>query len=346
MTFRLEQFDYDLPPSLIAQEPCPEREGSRLLVLRRDGGLISHHRMSELPDLLPARAVFVINDTRVLPARLAARRLSGGRVEILLLEQLEPRRWTSIVRSSKPPRVGEQLAIEGRRGAESATADPAPGHATVLTPVAAGRAVVELSQEDLPQRLGTMPLPPYIQREARNLDEERYQTVYARDPGSVAAPTAGLHLSEALLARIGAAGGEIERITLHVGPGTFVPVRCEDPRDHELEEERFVVPERTARAIARAHREARPVVAVGTTVVRALETTAGEPGDGRTGLFIWPGFEFRVVSALLTNFHLPRSTLLMLVCAFAGRELVLQAYAQAVARAYRFYSYGDGMLIL
>jgi S-adenosylmethionine:tRNA ribosyltransferase-isomerase len=204
---------------------------------------------------------------------------------------------------------------------------------------------VELSDASLPQRFGQIPLPPYIRREADEVDRERYQTVYAREDGSVAAPTAGLHFTGELLAECRARDVTVAQLTLHVGPGTFVPVRCADPAQHHLEQEHYTIPQAVASEIESARKNGRPVLAVGTTVVRALETTRGAAGSGRTSLFVLPGFHFEVVDLLLTNFHLPRSTLLMLVCAFAGREKVLEAYAEAVRRGYRFYSYGDAMLI-
>jgi S-adenosylmethionine:tRNA ribosyltransferase-isomerase len=335
---RVGDFTYELPPELIAQHPPERRDGGRLMVLDRAGGALDHHTVVDLPELVQPGTLMVINDSRVIPARLWARRATGGRVELLLLERLGTtdeglERWTCMLRASKTPQAGERLEL----GDTQALVLDRPTHGRCQVAVAAGTA----------DRLGQMPLPPYIRREGGSLpeDRERYQTVYAREEGSVAAPTAGLHLTEALLAELSSAGVEICRVTLHVGPGTFQPVRCERVADHRMEEERFEVPEETAAAIARARAEGRPVLAVGTTVVRTLESTGGQAGSGRTELFITPGHRFRVVDRLLTNFHLPGSTLLMLVSALAGRERILAAYAEAVARGYRFYSYGDAMLI-
>lgn len=332
----LTDFDYALPPELIAQHPPARRDAGRLLLLRRQSGEISHHRVTDLASLLPSRSLVVLNDTRVHPARLRARRASGGKVEILLISRLGSRRWRALLRSSKALRCGEVLFAE----------DEVRPVATVATEVTEGRAEVDLSDATLPQRLGEIPLPPYIRRVADEQDRERYQTVYAREEGSVAAPTAGLHLTRSLIERLEQHGATIAHLTLHVGPGTFVPVRCEDPAQHVLEQERYEVSQSAGADVEAAKRDGRSVVAVGTTVVRTLETTGGRAGSGETGLFVLPGYRFRVVDALLTNFHLPRSTLLMLVCAFGGRERVLAAYAEAVRLGYRFYSYGDAMLIL
>jgi S-adenosylmethionine:tRNA ribosyltransferase-isomerase len=341
----LSDFEYELPPELIAQRPPERRDGGRLLRLDRASGALSHHRVLDLPGLLPAGCLLVINDSRVLPARLMASRPSGGRVEILLLERERGGRgeaggeevWRCMLRASKGLRAGELLTPQG------AAEGDAP--LRVLSAPQRGRCLVALSRPVL-LRHGRMPLPPYIRRAADGRDVARYQTVYAREEGSVAAPTAGLHFSESLLAAVQQAGAQIARVTLHVGPGTFVPVRCQQVLEHRMEQERYRVPAPTAAAIRRARQEGRPVVAVGTTVVRTLESTGGAAGEGSTELFIVPGHRFRVVDALLTNFHLPGSTLLMLVSALAGRDRVLRAYAEAVRRRYRFYSYGDAMLIV
>jgi S-adenosylmethionine:tRNA ribosyltransferase-isomerase len=301
-----------------------------------------HRRVRDLPDLLRPGDLLVVNDTRVLPARLFGRRLpSGGRVELLLAERLDERTW-------------EALLKPGRRASPGTRLELAPG---LLAEVAArgedGRFRVRFSEPVEPHldRLGHVPLPPYIHRPDEPADRERYQTVYAREPGAIAAPTAGLHFDEALLAALAARGVERAALTLHVGLGTFKPITADLVHEHRMDAERFVVPEATADAVRRARAERRRVVAVGTTVVRALEGAAaahgGEvrAGAGSTTLFVYPGFPFRVVDVLLTNFHLPRSTLLMLVCAFAGRERVLAAYREAVEAGYRFYSYGDAMLV-
>jgi S-adenosylmethionine:tRNA ribosyltransferase-isomerase len=348
-------FDYELPPERIAQEAVEPRDAARLLVLDRDSSTRSHRRVRELPELLDPGDLVVVNDTRVIPARLIARKPTGGRVELLLLERVarsgpHRERWTALIGASRVPRAGSRLACGA--GLEARVeATPAEG---------GGHAVVELHGEpDVWSRLeqhGLVPLPPYISREEDDprseRDRLRYQTVFAGDPGAVAAPTAGLHFTEALLDRLETRDIARARITLHVGAGTFRPVREPTTDRIRLHEERFRVPEETAAAIAETRRRGGRVVAVGTTVTRALESRpsgaagAPEPGEGRTDLFIAPGYRFRFVDVLLTNFHLPRSTLLMLVAAFAGRERVLEAYSEAVAVGYRFYSYGDAMLIL
>jgi S-adenosylmethionine:tRNA ribosyltransferase-isomerase len=340
---RADDFDYHLPLELIAQHPPPERDGGRLMLLERSSGAISHHRIVDLPELLPRGALLVVNDSRVIPARLWARRATGGRVEVLLVEResVSPHaeRWRCLARSSKSLRAGELLTIEPRPGA------PAPPPSVrVVEPREAGQAILDTPPWSVLAAHGAIPLPPYIRRADEPSDRERYQTVYARDEGSIAAPTAGLHLSPRLLERLDAAGIERRAITLHVGPGTFAPVRSAEVEEHHMESERYHLPAPTAAAIGEARAAGRRVVAVGTTVVRCLESAQGE-GEGRTALFITPGHRFRVVDGLLTNFHLPRSTLVMLVAAFAGRDQILAAYRAAVEARYRFYSYGDAMLI-
>jgi len=336
---RLQDFDYSLPQGQIAQRPLPERDASRLMHVGRTSGLIAHHKVTDLPRLLPTGSLLIVNDSRVIPARLRARRVSGGRVELLLIERLDSGRWLSMLNSSKVLRQGELLALLSRDDVEHASA-------RVLTPVEGGRAEVQLSDDARLDQLGTMPIPPYIRRAADAADAARYQTMFARTDGSVAAPTAGLHFTPRLMADLAGRDIEVRRVTLHVGPGTFVPVRTDDPAQHQMESERYHVSEATSEAIATAKRRGRAVVAVGTTVVRTLEGSGGRAGSGRTDLFIRPGHRFRVVDGLLTNFHLPRSTLLMLVCAFGGREAVIAAYVQAASEGYRFYSYGDAMLML
>jgi len=338
---RVEDFHYHLPPESIAQRPPERRDGGRLLHLHRESGSVSHHRILDLPRLLPPGCLLVVNNSRVIPARILGRRPSGGQVEVLLLEpistpEVSDNAWRCMLRSSKTPCQGEEITV-GEGGADRPTM-------RVLTAPEHGRCVVQVTPA-LIKEYGAMPLPPYIRRSADASDCERYQTVYARHDGSVAAPTAGLHFTEELMQRLRLAEVEIRSLTLHVGPGTFVPVRARQVEDHRMEQERYEVPEETALAIARAKAEGRRVLAVGTTVVRTLETTAGEAGRGRSELFIFPGHNFQAVDGLLTNFHLPGSTLLMLVSALAGRERVLSAYNQAVEQGYRFYSYGDAMLI-
>ncbi len=334
------EFDYELPAERIAQYPAP-RGQSRLLRLDRDG-LLHHHLFAELPRLLRAGDLLVVNDSRVLPVRLLARRLPGrGRVELLLVERLAARTWSCLPRPGRRLRPGTALEVDGGPRAE------------MLEPDADGRARVRFASPIAPllEQVGHVPLPPYIRRPDETTDRTDYQTIYARAPGSIAAPTAGLHFTETLLDELRQAGVEIAALTLHVGPATFQPVRAANAEEHRLEAERYELPAATAAAIEAAHRRGGRVVAVGTTVVRVLESAAPtapatwRPVSGRTDLFILPGFRFRAVDLLLTNFHLPRSTLLMLVCAFAGTDRALAAYRQAVAHGYRFYSYGDAMLL-
>jgi S-adenosylmethionine:tRNA ribosyltransferase-isomerase len=341
---KLSDFDYPLPEELIAQEPVSPRDASRLLVLRPEGAF-EHRRFGDLEALLSPGDLLVFNDTRVLPARLVGRKGSGGRVELLLCEPLEGglgRRWRALGQASKPIREGAELAFGGLA-------------ARVLSAEGEGFYVVELDREGEAleaalERAGRVPLPPYIRREPLELDRERYQTVWARVPGSAAAPTAGLHFTEALLARLESRGVRRTAVTLHVGPGTFLPIRGDSIEQHRMHAERYEVSPATAAEIDACRARGGRVVAVGTTSVRTLESafdgTRVAPGPGRTALFIRPGHAFRAVDALVTNFHLPRSTLLMLVCAFGGTERVLAGYRDAVARGYRFFSYGDAMLVL
>ncbi|HEX3554729.1 MAG TPA: tRNA preQ1(34) S-adenosylmethionine ribosyltransferase-isomerase QueA [Thermoanaerobaculia bacterium] len=333
-------FDYELPAASIAQEAAPRGE-SRLLVLDREGP-DRHARVGDLPRLLRPGDLLVLNDTRVIPARLFGRRAgSSGKIELLLIERLDELEWDALLKPGKRARPGTVIELD-----ESL-------HAEVIDKREDGRHRLRFSESVEPhlERLGHVPLPPYIHRPDTPEDRERYQTVYARSPGAVAAPTAGLHFTERLLAEIAAAGVEIARVTLHVGIGTFKPVAVERIADHRMERERYAIGEQAAAAIRQAWERGGRIVAVGTTVVRTLESAAlaGEgtvhPGSHATDLFITPGFRFQVVDALLTNFHLPRSTLLMLVSAFAGRERVLAAYEEAVREGYRFYSYGDAMLV-
>jgi S-adenosylmethionine:tRNA ribosyltransferase-isomerase len=361
---------------LIAQEPSPDRDASRLLILHRRNGQMEHRRFSDLPEYLQAGDLLIINDTRVIPARLYGVFEDGKSVEVLLLHPLRPGpqlgggeaggeagdlTWEALVKPAKPARVGRKLSL-------------ACGHLTVTVTGQGthGRRILDLPADvDLRailQSYGVMPLPPYIKRSTKHrvpmasrgcpgaekdslgADFERYQTVYAQEEGAVAAPTAGLHFTLGLLDRIRRRGVLVHPVTLHVGPGTFLPVRGEDVSRHRMDPERYTVPDSTAQAIKAAKTEGRRVIAVGTTSVRALEHAAAHDGTVRGGaaetdLFITPGFRFRVVDTLLTNFHLPRSTLLMLVSAFAGVDAIRRAYAEAIVHRYRFYSYGDAMLI-
>lgn len=340
------ELDYELDPELIAQEPLAERDGARLLCMQRGESGVVHRHVRDLPSLLEP-SLLVLNDTKVIPARLFATKPSGGRVELLLVERLGPagrqERWLALGRASKGLRAGTSLAVDDPELSIRIDAVRGGGEVEVLLHAASGVAAALA-------RVGLLPLPPYIRRAPEVLDQSRYQTVFAAHEGAVAAPTAGLHLSETLLAELRARGHELAFVTLHVGPGTFAPLRAESLAEHTMHEERYVVPESTASAIERAKREGRPVLSVGTTVVRTLEAAADEhgvvvPREGRTSIFIYPPYRFRVVDALLTNFHLPRSTLLALVMAFGGVDAVRHAYAQAVAARYRFFSYGDAMLI-
>jgi len=331
-------FEYDLPASSIAQEPLPRGE-SRLLVLDRSGPE-RHARVRDLPRLLRPGDLLVLNDTRVIPARLFGRRAGGGRMELLLVERVSEDEWDALVKPGKRAKPGTEIEL-----ASSLTAE-------VIDKGEDGRFRLRFSEPIEPhlERLGHVPLPPYIHRPDTPEDRERYQTIYARSPGAIAAPTAGLHFTAELLREIEGAGIGIARITLHVGIGTFKPVTAERIADHRMDRERYEISEEAAALIHRTRESGARVVAVGTTVVRTLESAAlagGEvrAGGGATELFITPGFRFQVVDALLTNFHLPRSTLLMLVSAFAGRERILAAYAEAIREGYRFYSYGDAMLM-
>jgi S-adenosylmethionine:tRNA ribosyltransferase-isomerase len=341
---RISDLDYDLPDELVAQEPLAKRDASRLLLLDVAADEVEDRLFTELPRLLPS-SLFVFNDTRVFPARLLGHKATGGRVELLLLRKTEDAsdRWLAMGRSSKGLRAGMELSLcEGQLTAR------------VLRALDHGQLEVALRAEQevdvLIEQAGEVPLPPYIRREAAQADRNRYQTIYARKSGAVAAPTAGLHFTESTLRGLEEAGHRTAYVTLHVGPGTFRPVQVDTLDEHEMHEEAYEVPEATVAAIARARDEGRPVVAVGTTVVRTLESSVdaeGNPvaGFDATRLFIRPPHQFHVVDHLVTNFHLPRSTLLALVMAFAGIDLTRRAYREAAERRYRFYSYGDAMLI-
>jgi S-adenosylmethionine:tRNA ribosyltransferase-isomerase len=334
-------FSYDLPPALIAQAPLPVRSDSRLLCLDTVAGGLRDRRFHELPDLLQPDDLLVFNDTRVIPARLRGRRATGGRIEALIERILDDNRALVQLRNGKSLRDGDRVVFDGGVPARIM------GRTGEFT---------ELRFEDdrevaaILDAIGRMPLPPYIERDDEAQDRDRYQTIFATRDGAVAAPTAGLHFDAALLDRIRARGIGSATVTLHVGAGTFQPVRSEDLREHRMHRERITVDSAACENIRDTRARGGRVIAVGTTVVRALESAAlgGEllPFSGETGIFITPGFEFRIVDALITNFHLPRSTLLMLVCAFAGIEPVLTAYRHAVAERYRFFSYGDAMLII
>jgi S-adenosylmethionine:tRNA ribosyltransferase-isomerase len=339
-------FDYELPRERIAQYPAERRDASRLLVCDRATGRWEDRVFAELSDLLQGGDLLVLNDSRVIPARLLGRLDPGGApVELLFLKALGPSRWETLARPGKRCRPGALIVFgEGRV------------RARVVAAAGEGRRVVEVEGEgsvrEILERYGVPPLPPYITRHQKpgQEDWERYQTVYATHDGSVAAPTAGLHFTPALLDRLRAKGIAIESLTLHVGPGTFRPIRAPRVEAHRMEAEEAAVSPSLAEAVNRAKGEGRRVIAVGTTTSRALESAADEKGtvrpiSGPTDLYIYPGYHFKVTDALLTNFHLPKSSLLLLVCALAGREFILDAYRHAVEAGYRFYSYGDAMLI-
>jgi S-adenosylmethionine:tRNA ribosyltransferase-isomerase len=342
-------FDYELPEELIAQHPAAQRDAARMMAVDRASASWTHHTVRDLPALLKAGDLLVLNNTRVIPARLFGRKAdTGGRVELLLLEPKGENTWEVLLRAGRRPRPGAVIELaEGRAQAE------------MLSDGERGRACLRISSTvplpELLEKYGTTPLPPYISRtheihhECRD-DRERYQTIYARDPGAVAAPTAGLHFTPALFEALEQRGIEKTFLTLHVGIGTFRPVTVETVETHRMDDERYHISEEAADKINRVRSEGRRIVAVGSTSVRTLENVADvhgrvPAGSGRTDLFIYPPYCFKCVDAMLTNFHLPRSTLLMMVCALAGRDLMLCAYRDAVARAYRFFSYGDCMLI-
>jgi S-adenosylmethionine:tRNA ribosyltransferase-isomerase len=340
----LSELDYTLPPELIAQTPAASRDASRLLVIDRARGSFEDHVFTELPALLRPGDCLVLNDSRVIPARVLARDKDGRSIEVLFVEPIAPHRWWALVRPGRRCRVGTELLVGGavRLRVAGINSD--------------GTRLVERLDgtiEDAMREHGLPPLPPYISRFASPTvdDRERYQNVYARPPGSVAAPTAGLHFTNGVLDALRRSGVEVVTLTLHVGPGTFRPIKAATVEDHVLPPERIVIPPAAADAVNRARADRRRVVAVGTTTTRALEAAAG-PDDlvgalqGMARIYIAPGHRFRVVDGLITNFHLPRSSLLVLVAAFAGRELILKAYDHAIRAGYRFYSYGDATLIL
>jgi S-adenosylmethionine:tRNA ribosyltransferase-isomerase len=343
--FAPSDYSYELPPELIAQDPAEVRDASRLLHLAPDGA-ISDHRFTEIAELLPVDAVVIANDTRVIPARVRGRKRSGGGIELLFLEP-EPAiaapdgtsAWRCLARARRPLRQGQVIAIDGGPSLEILTERAADGTIAVAAP---GNGLAFLDAH------GHIPLPRYIARPDRPDDRERYQTMFAHSPGAVAAPTAGLHMTPAIVRQLAGRGITLATLTLHVGWGTFAPIREPDLRDHHMHRERYVISEATAALVATG----RPIVALGTTALRALEAAATgphavTPGPGVTDLFIYPGSQhtFRIVSHLITNFHLPESTLLMLVCAFAGTERILAAYRHAIAARYQFYSYGDASLL-
>jgi S-adenosylmethionine:tRNA ribosyltransferase-isomerase len=353
---RLDDFDYTLPPEFIAQRPIEPRDEARLLILNRARGALAEHHVRDLPDLLRPGDLLVFNDTRVLPARLWARkRRTGGKVEILLLRREAAQTWEALL-GGKGLKPGAELILEDPRGAP-ASSEGSPLVVTVEAELGGARRLIRFSSPVTPEleRLGEMPLPPYIHEKLA--DPSRYQTVFARASGSAAAPTAGLHFTPELLERLAARGIDQTYVTLHVGLDTFAPITEAKVEEHAMHSEWMSVSREAAARVNAARAAGRRVIAIGTTSVRTLETAALEaarrgsaealaPWEGPTRLYIMPGYTFRVVQGMLTNFHLPRSTLLLLVSAFAGRERVLAAYAEAQSRGFRFYSFGDAMLIL
>lgn len=341
---KLTEYDFDLPQELIAQQPLSNRSASRLLLLDKANGQIAHQDFCSLPGLLREGDLLVRNETRVLPARLLGRKQSGGQVEVLLVRQcdLVQNVWRCMTRSSKPVRVGSLLDFPEEICGE------------VIAVEEDGQRLIRFdcigNFFEVLERAGHMPLPPYIRRDDEDFDKDRYQTVFANNPGAIAAPTAGLHFSAETFTALASRNIDVCGITLHVGPGTFLPVRTEDLREHRMHSEVYEIPETAAEQINAARADGRRVVALGTTVTRTLEHAVDDQGvlqagQGETDLFIMPGFDFRMVDVLITNFHLPKSTLLVLVSAFAGRDFILRAYRDAVEHGYRFFSYGDCMLI-
>jgi len=349
----VSEFDYDLPADLIAQTPVEPRDAARLMVYDRQGGVVEHTVFSRLPKFLSAGDLVVLNNTRVLPWRLVGQRPTGGRVEVLILAR-EGELARGYVNPARKLRTGERVSLEG--GAlEMEILGEAPGAGVLqfrLTPAAGGSDLARALEE-----VGRAPLPPYVRRpddlpdELRRADRLRYQTIFAEEPGAVAAPTAGLHFTPAVFDALAARGVSIATVTLHVGPGTFQPVRVKEVEKHQMHVEHYHLPQDAAQQVNATRAAGGRIVAVGTTATRTLEACAAAdgtvtPGTGTTDLFLYPGRRFRVVDTLLTNFHLPESTLLMLVAAFTGRKKILELYGQAIEHRYRFYSYGDAMLLV
>ncbi len=355
---RLAEFDYELPEGLIAQYPEQQRDKSRLLVLDRQNRKVEHRFFSDVPYFMEEGDILVLNDTRVIPARLFGKKETGGKVEVLLVKQVHPQKpegdggykvWECLVRSSKRPKVGSRIHFNEYLEGE------------VTEKVANGKYVVRFHPggnfEDLLDEVGRIPLPPYIRRDKESrdfqMDAERYQTVFAKNKGAIAAPTAGFHFTEELISRIREKGVKIACITIHIGLGTFMPIRVEDVEDHELEAEYFEIKSEAVTLINEGRSSGKKIIAVGTSTTRALEFVAREEEDhalkemsGHTNLYIYPGYQFKIVDALLTNFHMPRSTPLLLVSAFAGKALIKDIYQTTVEAGYRFLSYGDGMMIV
>ncbi|MCF7956953.1 MAG: tRNA preQ1(34) S-adenosylmethionine ribosyltransferase-isomerase QueA [Phycisphaerae bacterium] len=352
---KTDNFDFELPDRLIAQHGLPERAESRLMVLGRQKDTVTHRRFSDIVEYIQPGDCLVLNDTRVIPARFHLRRQSGGRIEGLFLKRVDNRQWCALLRNAARLKPGEVVQLDEPEGK---TIAGEPTELTIIEDQGQGQWLLEpVGTEcylDILQRYGTTPLPPYIRRmrddENDVVDHERYQTVYAQSPGSVAAPTAGLHFTDALLEQLRAMSVRIAHVTLHVGMGTFKPVSVENLKDHQMHAEEYQLDDANAALINQTREEGGRVIAVGTTSVRTLETLGKNhrvsAGRGWTDIFITPGYEFQIVDGLITNFHLPKSTLLALVCAFTGMEQTLNAYAEAVQKEYRFYSYGDAMMII
>lgn len=351
--YNINNFDYELPEDLIAQHPAERRENSRLLVLDRESGETAHRRFHALPRILNASDILIINDTRVIPARLTGRKATGGGIEVLLIDYAGGRQTgtnpytfdcSCLIRASRAPKPGTELIFNPRLSGVVLSADKGTYKVKFKS---------DIPFHSMLEDIGRMPLPPYIHRSEQDTaanDRQNYQTVYAAQNGAVAAPTAGLHFSQALLEQLRKKGIGIIAITLHVSYGTFMPVRVSDIRKHRMHVEHYHISRHAAESINRARKEGRRIVAVGTTSVRTLEYAADEDGRIQAGagacdLFIYPGYRFRIVDAMITNFHLPKSTLLMLVSAFAGRENIMAAYREAIEKRYRFFSYGDAMII-
>ncbi len=344
----LSEFDYELPEELIAQKPSEKRENSKMMVLKRDSRQILHKNFYDIVDLLDKDCVLILNDTKVMPARLYGYKDTGAKIEVFLLKERENDKWEVLIKPSKRVRTGTEIKISDELSAQ------------VIMPLPEdGKWMVKMNFEGdflkIIHKVGNIPLPPYIERKMANedlkkLDFERYQTVYAREEGSVAAPTAGLHFTKEILQKLADKGVEIGYVTLNVGIGTFRPVKCDNILEHHMDSETFEIPEKTAGLINRAKAEGKKIIAVGTTTVRTLETAYKLYGKiqackAASELFIYPPYEFKVVDNLITNFHLPKSTLLMLVSALASKEFIFEAYEEAIKNKYRFYSYGDCMLI-
>ena len=341
---KLTDYDYDLPEALIAQKPCSQRDASRLMVVDRQKRKIHHTQFSQIGEFLPTRSLLVINETKVIPARLIGRKLpTGGKIELLLTRQKGENTWEALVKPGRRVTHGTRITFGEGVLTGKVLAKSSLGLYTV-------RFKYNGDFEEILAQVGRVPLPPYIKREPSRTDKEEYQCVYAKEAGAIAAPTAGLHFTLALLDKLKRDGIHRVTLTLHVGLGTFQPVKVENIEMHKMHSEYFELSQASASQINTAKGEGRKIVAVGTTSVRTLETVASDCSvdsyQGYTDIFIYPGYQFKVVDALVTNFHLPKSTLLMLVSAFAGREFIFEAYQEAIAQKYRFYSYGDAMLIL